>query len=214
MSESKPITFYNHASGPNPRKITILLDELNVPYETIDVANPKEESYLAVNPNGRLPAIHDPNTGLTIWESAAIMEYLVDRYDKDNKLGPITEADKWALKQYMYFQMSGQGPYFGQYVWFNVYHPEDVPSAKERYAAQTERVWGVLDKILEGKQYLLGDRLTYVDLAFVPWDVIALTFKDGALVKEYDPENKYPNFFAWHKRLMERPSVKKAYAPS
>lgn len=116
--------------------------------------------FFEINPNGRLPAIVDPNNNdLTLWESGAILEYIVETYDKENKLNPTDPADKWHLKQYLHFQMSGQGPYYGQFIWFSVYHPEDVPSAKTRYENEIVRVVGVLDTILKGKEYLVGGRV-------------------------------------------------------
>lgn len=113
---------------------------------------------MAINPNGRVPAIKDPNTGLTLWESGAIVEYIVETYDKENKLNLTSVNDKWHLKQYLHFQMSGQGPYYGQAIWFHKYHSEQVQSAKDRYTEQTIRVFSVLNNILEGKEYLVGNK--------------------------------------------------------
>ena len=93
-----------------------------------------------------------------MWESGAILEYLVDTYDKENKLDGENTKDKWLVKQFLMFQMSGQGPYFGQMFWYNVFEPESIPSAKKRYADQTDRVLMVLDKCLEGKEYLVGGK--------------------------------------------------------
>lgn len=110
--------------------------------------------------------------------------------------------------------MSGQGPYFGQAVWFHMFHPEDVKSAKERYEEQVVRVVQVLEEILKGKTYLLGDKLTYVDFAWVPWNGLVMnpaTPLKAAIYDRYDVENKYPNFVAWHNRLMARDSVSKIY---
>ena len=116
--------------------------------------------YFKLSPNGRLPTIVDPNNNdLVLWESGAILEYLVDTYDKENKLNVTDFADKWHLKQYLHFQMSGQGPYFGQFVWFSVYHQENFPSAKERYEKEIVRVIGVLNDILKGKEYLVGGKV-------------------------------------------------------
>ena len=78
----------------------------------------KEEPYISVNPNGRVPAIEDPNTGVTLWESGAIIEYLMDTYDKDGKLHYTNSPEKFTQLSWMHFQMSGQGPYFGQKAWF------------------------------------------------------------------------------------------------
>lgn len=74
----------------------------------IPIENPKDESFTKINPNGRLPAIEDPNTGLTLWESGAIIEYLIETYDKEHKLTFTSAPEKWQLKQYLHFQMSGQ----------------------------------------------------------------------------------------------------------
>ena len=138
-STTKPITFWGSALGPNPGKVYMILKELNIPFEQIEVAlsEIKGPEYTKHNPNGRLPAIHDPNTDLTIWESGAlivsreiswfikhlltvvIQEYLVDKYDKQHKLSyPAGTNEYYLTKQWMYFQMSGQGPYYGQ-AWYN-----------------------------------------------------------------------------------------------
>ncbi|RKK86483.1 hypothetical protein BFJ68_g17139 [Fusarium oxysporum] len=211
MSDIKPITVYVHGKGPNPKKVTILLEELGVPYKAIEIVNPKDESFTKINPNGRLPAIEDPNTGLTLWESGAILEYLVEKYDTKHKLSFDTEPERWYLKQYLHFQMSGQGPYYGQAFWFHFVHPEDVPSAKERYDEQVTRVIEVLDKILESKEYLVGNKFTYADVAFIPWNTAVPIM--GNIWRKSDIENKYKNYMAWHQRLLARPAVAKILTP-
>ncbi|KAM5526425.1 glutathione s-transferase ii [Fusarium oxysporum f. sp. phaseoli] len=226
MSNIEPLTIWVHGKGPNPKKVIIVLEELGIPYKTILVADPKAESYTKINPNGRLPAIEDPNNnGLILWESGAIIEYLVETYDKEHKLTFTSGPEKWYLKQYLHFQMSGQGPYYGQAVWFHVFHPEDVPAAKDRYKEQIVRVIQVLDKILEGKEWLVGGKWyityphlssylqllthlsTYADLACVPWNIL-VPIVDNAWEK-YEVETKYTNFNAWHQRLLARPAVQK-----
>ncbi|KAJ6447061.1 glutathione S-transferase/chloride channel [Purpureocillium lavendulum] len=212
MSGLKPIKVWIHGQGPNPRKVLIALEELGIPYESITIENPKEESFLKINPNGRLPAIQDPNNNdLILWESGAIVEYIVESYDKEHKLTITTSPEKWELKQYLHFQMSGQGPYFGQAVWFRKFHPEDLPSAKKRYDEQTVRVFEVLNRILEGKTYLVGEKFTYADLSFIPWDFVVQGFLTDVWA-DHEVDKKYPNFVAWHKRITERDSVKKVYA--
>lgn len=136
----------------------MVLEELGLPYESHVVAEVKGEAYTKINPNGRTPAIQDPNTGLTLWESGAIMEYLVEQYDKDHKISFDTFPEKYLTKQYLHFQMSGQGPYFGQTTWFRKFHPEQVASAKKRYDEQLVRVVEVLDGILKGKTWLVGEK--------------------------------------------------------
>ncbi|KAM0277674.1 hypothetical protein ACHAQH_005617 [Verticillium albo-atrum] len=210
MSSIKPITLYGHA-GPNPWKVIMILEELSIPYETVNVdfSAIKQEPYTLVNPNGRVPTIVDPNTNITLWESGAIIEYLVETYDKEGKLSISTFPEKHHLRQFLHFQTSGQGPYFGQAVWFSKYHPEDLPSAKERYVQQTLRVFSVLDKLLEGKEYLVGNKCTYADIAFVAWDGAAEAVIVGPDWNEkWEVEKKYPNFVAWHRRVTGRPIIK------
>ncbi|RMJ10121.1 hypothetical protein CDV36_010253 [Fusarium kuroshium] len=211
MSDLKPITVYVHGKGPNPKKVTILLEELGIPYTAVETPNPKAESFVKINPNGRVPAIEDPNTGITLWESGAILEYIIEKYDKDHKFSFDTEPEKWYLKQYLHFQMSGQGPYYGQTMWFHFFHKEQVESAKDRYEEQMVRVVEVLNNILEGKEYLVGNKYTYADLSFIPWNTAVPVV--GDVWKKFDIENKYPNFVAWHNRLMARPAVAKILTP-
>jgi glutathione S-transferase len=163
MSELKPITVYVHSAGPNPFKVIIVLEELSVPYTKIVVDDPKEDWFVAINPNGRVPAIKDPNSNIVLWESGAIMEYLVETYDVDKRLCGASPASKWEIKQYLHFQMSGQGPYYGQAMWFHKC-PQDIPIAKERYVNEIIRVISVLDNILEGKKYLVDDKLSVLTL--------------------------------------------------
>jgi len=207
MSSVKPITLYSHASGPNPWKVAILLEELSIPYETkfIDFADLKKPPYLEINPNGRVPAIQDPNTGITLWESGAINTYLIDTYDTDKKLTYTTSPEKYQVVQWLMFQMSGQGPYFGQAAWFQHFHPEKIPSAIDRYVKEIERVLGVLDSVLKDKEYLVGDgkKCTYADLAFITWGV-AVPF-----LTKIDVAGSYPNYHRWMQALCERPAVKK-----
>lgn len=105
--------------------------------------------------------------------------------------------------------MSGQGPYYGQAIWFVRHHPEKVPSAVERYFKETERVIGVLDTHLQKArtEFLVGNKCTYADLVFVPWAVLVPSFtKDSPI----DVEGKYPHYDQWLKRVCEREAVRKA----
>jgi glutathione S-transferase len=110
MSSSiKPITIHGK-HGPNPPKVRMVCEELGLPYELNDVqfADLKKPEFLKINPNGRMPAIHDPNTDLTLWESGAIIEYLVEKYDTENKLSFASgSTDAYLAKQWLFFQVSG-----------------------------------------------------------------------------------------------------------
>lgn len=229
MSSTKPLVLYSHATGPNPWKVAIILEELKIPYETKSLEFPqmKQEPYESLNPNGRVPAIEDPNTGVKLFEvhpptipsqltktnniqSGAIIEYLIETYDTSAALHSTSSPDKFLEKSWLHFQMSGQGPYFGQKAWFTYFHPEKgITSAIERYANEIKRVVGVIDRHLAktGKPYLVGDKVSYADLAFVPWHMAL-----GFLVPDWDPSKEHPNFTKWNQSLLDRPSVKKITA--
>lgn len=148
---------------------------------------------------------------MTLWESGAIIEYLIATYDTSHTLSFDTSPEKFQTVQFLHYQMSGQGPYFGQAAWFQYYHAEKVPSAVERYQNEIRRVLGVLDGILAGgKEYLVGGKCTYADLAFLPWsaNIQGLLGVDTKQIEEVD----FPNYGRWMKRLSERPAVKKAFA--
>ena len=103
-------TIYFRLTNGHGRKVAIVLKELRIPYETefVDFAEIKKEPYVKVNPNGRVPSITDPNTDTTLWESGAIIEYLIDQYDKDDKLTISKAPEKYYIKQFLHFQMSGE----------------------------------------------------------------------------------------------------------
>lgn len=204
----KPITLWGHGSGPNPWKVAMILEELNVPYthNMVDFPDMKKEPFESINPNGRVPAIEDPNTGITLWESGAILEYLVDTYDKQHNIS-FTAGSKeyYEAKQWLHFQMSGQGPYFGQAVWFTRFHSEKVPSAVDRYVNEIRRVSGVLDRVLKDTEYLVGGKFSYVDAAFVPWYGIVPLFADKLNI-----ETEFPHLNAWLDRVKARTAITKA----
>ncbi|KFY37525.1 hypothetical protein V494_04720 [Pseudogymnoascus sp. VKM F-4513 (FW-928)] len=206
----KPITLYSHSKGPNPWKVAMILAELNIPYtsEYLNFPELKQEPYEKICINGRVPAIYDPNTDITLWESGAITEYLVETYDKENLLTYDTVPEKFLVKQWLYFQVSGQGPYFGQSIWFEKYHQEKLPSAQRRYKDQVLRVYDVLNRALEGKDYLVGDKCTYADISFMAWDYrYQAIFTDGEFASE-ELEKKYPNYVRWHKAIAARKAIK------
>lgn len=114
----KTLTHWGGVGGPNPSKVAIILSELSLPYESHYIAlhNIKNPSYLLLNPNGRLPTLIDPNNSdFKLWESGAIIEYLIAKYDNDHLISYESgSAQDWECKQWLYFQVSGQGPYYGQ----------------------------------------------------------------------------------------------------
>ncbi|OAX77471.1 hypothetical protein ACJ72_08231 [Emergomyces africanus] len=241
VSTIKPLILYGIISTPNPLKVAIILHELKLPYtvSNIDFHQVKTPALTNLNPNGRMPALTDPNTGLTIWESGAIIEYLIATYDNNNDNGGERKlsfepgsADHWHAIQWLYFQISGQGPYFGQAVWFRHRHPEELPSALERYEKEIRRVCGVLEGWLGGKlgqgqeqgssgdvgssgkvrKYLVGEKYSFADLAFIPWHGYVQGLIDAGTTGKYDEEKEFPHMHAWMERLMARDAVKDAMA--
>lgn len=208
MSSIKPIVLYG-AAGPNPIKVRMLIEELGIPHEikAISFADVKGPEFTAVNPNGRMPAIHDPNTGLTLWESGAIIEYLIEKYDTKHTLSFEPNSNEaWLAKQWLYFQTTGQGPYYGQAVWFTKYHPEQIDSAKQRYYKEIQRVTSVLEGHLKKQPkgsdgpWLVGGKFSYADLAFVPWQNYAGDLTDVT---------EYTEVKAWLERLRAKAGIKK-----
>jgi glutathione S-transferase len=205
MSTLKPIKIWGDKTTPNPPKVLIILEELNLPYEYIEVgfAELKQKPYTDLNPNGRMPTIEDPNTGLVLWETGAILQYLIGTYDKDGKISYSSGNEQWQQLQWLSYQISGQGPYFGQYTWFSYFYPEKIPGVIDRYLKEAERVNGVLDSHLQKHEWLVGDKCTFADLAFLTW---ANTIKGAAGDKM---TVDYPAYDAWVAKMNERPAVKK-----
>ncbi|KAI0545452.1 glutathione S-transferase [Xylaria curta] len=220
----QPIKVYNgrHGTGPNPWKVIIVLAELDLPYqiEWIDYSESKEEPYTLLNPNGRLPAMVDPNKGVTLFESGAIINYIVDVYDKNCKLtyGDDRLAEKYQVQSWLMLQMSGQGPMFGQMVWFTYFHVEEnLTTPIKRYTTETKRICSVIDNALRKRRaelsiskeepvWLVGEHYTYADLSFVMWNRILL---NQSTPEDENWENEMPEFYRWHKSLVSLPAVSK-----
>lgn len=180
--------------SPACRKINFVLEVLGLSYEQVNLDFQKNEhkgpEFLKINPNGRIPALVDhDNNDFTIWcahltvvthlgllsnefcrESNAITQYLVDRYDKERKISVAPGTEEYYTQlQWLYFQASGQGPYYGQAGWFLLYSPEKIPSAIERYRNEIRRVLGVLESVLSNREWLVGDKATVADISFIPY---------------------------------------------
>lgn len=162
-----------------------------------------------------MPILEDPNTGITIWESGAIIQYLIQKYDKDHKLSFVPDTpDYWNATQLLFFQVSGQGPYYGQAFMFKQFIKPLIPVALERYVNEIQRVSGVLEGLLvkarpdaDGHKWLVAGKLSYVDFSFLLYQIIAMRFyqEDG-----YDEAKNFPAIKKWRETLMKRNSVKTA----
>jgi len=155
-----------------------------------------------------VPALEDPNTGVTSWESGAVLNYLLRVYDKSNKLGPVgdSEQSRVDFDKWTFFLVSSLGPMMGQVNWFRHYHSSKNDDALKRYEEQTYRCFGVLDGHLKksgGKFVLGGDRLSAVDLHCYPW-----VYQHGFAGLGME---KYPNLEKWLKNVGELKEIKAAY---
>ncbi|KAI1338951.1 glutathione S-transferase [Xylariaceae sp. FL0016] len=214
-SDLKPIKLYGHW-GLNPIKVALAFEELGLPYEIskVEMADVKGPDFVAVNPNGRLPAIYDPNTDITLWESAAILEYIVERYDTSHKLSfEHGSADSYHARQWLYFQASGQGPYYGQGFWFKNFASEKIPLAIERYVKELNRVSAVLEGHLARQKesaggegpWLIGNKFSFVDIAWFPWQYMC----EPAYTKEEYDLDTYPHVKDWLDNIVARKTAPK-----
>lgn len=181
------------------------------------IAEHKTPEMLKLNPNGRLPILIDhKNNNFTLWESGAIVQYLVDKYDTEKKISFSEETDRYHAIQWLAFQISGQGPYYGQLGWFALYHHEKLPSAINRYAEEIHRIMSVLDGVLKSRPSgsLVGDKISYADISFVPWQNLMLYLNNEPLIERKldNWEDEYPAVSKWVKTVMDRPAVKSARA--
>ncbi|KAJ3554307.1 hypothetical protein NM688_g3180 [Phlebia brevispora] len=213
MSHGKQFTLYTHNNGPNGWKVAIVLEELGLTYEPIYLDFQKGEQkapeHTKYNPNGRIPTLIDhKNDDFVLWESDAILTYLVDKYDPEHKISAATEGDRFHQLQWLFFQSSGQGPYFGQAAWFTFFHSEKIPSAIERYRNEILRVLGVLNGVLDKQEWLVGGKPTIADISFVPWNQFALNILSSQ-IEGFSFQKEFPAVSAWHAKLEARASVKK-----
>lgn len=208
------IQLYSFAT-PNGVKVSIALEELGLPYEPhrvhIGEDDQKTAEFLSLNPNGKIPAIIDPHgpgdAPLGLFESGAILQYLAE---KTGKLLPGDPARRIETLQWVYFQMGGVGPMFGQFGHFYKFAADKVtdPYPVERYANETRRLLGVLEGRLGERNWIMGDDYTIADVAIFPW-VRTLDLFYGAA--DYLKLNEFPSVRAWLERCMERPASRKGF---
>lgn len=194
---------------PNGHKITIFLEEAGLDYVihkvNIGTGDQFKPDFLAIAPNNRMPAIvdHAPLDGgkpISIFESGAILQYLAE------KTGKFLAADlrvRTETMQWLFWQMGGLGPMAGQNGHFNVYAPEKLPYAIDRYTKETNRLYGVLNKRLANREFLAGD-YSIADMACYPWIVPYENHKQKL--------EDFPHLHRWFKTIKARPAVVKAYA--
>lgn len=189
---------------PNGRKVSIMLEEVALPYQVVPIDIGKgeqfEPSYLAINPNNKIPAIVDEETGQSFFESGVILLYLAE---KSGQLLPDDVHDKWQVMQWLMWQMAGQGPMLGQAHHFLHFNPGKSEYAEDRFLQEARRLYGVLDTQLGQKRHVAVDELTIADIAIWPW-VSRYQFHKIDL-------HDFPNVLEWYLRLAQRPAFQAGY---
>ena len=206
-TQTKPIDLYFWPT-PNGFKVTIYLEELDIPYTVhpinIGQGDQFKPEFLAFSPNNRMPAIIDPEgpdgEPISVFESGAILQYLGRKF---GAFYPSDERGRVKVEEWLMWQMGGFGPMLGQNHHFNQYAPEDVPYAKKRYTDETHRLYGVLNRQLEGRDYITGE-YSIADMACIGW-------AKGWENQKMDI-TEFPNVDRWLKTMMARPAVERGLA--
>ena len=192
---------------PNGRKISILLEELGVPYEAHSIDLSKDEQFSKefskISPNNKIPAIVDRETGVEMMETGAIMLYLSNKYGKFQCEG----AEYWQMVEWLMWQMAGFGPMLGQVHHFVKYNKGKSEYSEKRYYNEAKRLYNVLEKQLEGRDFIAGEgkgSYSIADMSCWPW-VSRFEWQEIDL-------NLYPNIKDWYIRISNRPAVQKGYS--
>jgi GST-like protein len=202
------IDFY-YWTTPNGHKITLFLEETGLPYTlhpvNIGVGDQFKPEFLAIAPNNRIPAIVDqaPSDGgppLSVFESGAILLYLAE---KTGHFLPTDPRRRIEVMEWLFWQMAGLGPMLGQNHHFTHYAPEKIPYAQDRYLKETGRLYAVLDRHLEGRDFIAGD-YSIADMACYPW--IVPHQRQGQTLDDF------PQIKRWFESIRERPATVRAYA--
>ena len=201
---------------PNGVKVSIMLEETELPYEPHFIDIGKNETwipeYLALNPNGKIPAIVDPNgpggKPLALFESGAILLYLAE---KTGQLLPSEPARRYETIQWVFFQMAAVGPMFGQLGFFHKFAGREIEDKRplERYRNESKRLLGVIETRLEGRDWIMGQDYTIADISLLGWVRNLIGFYGAGELVEFDSLKRVP---AWLERGLARPAVQRGLA--
>jgi GSH-dependent disulfide-bond oxidoreductase len=190
--------------GPNPRKITIFLEEVAIPYnwKAVDVYSGEHLSpdFLNINPNGRLPALQDtqgPDGEIVLWESGAILQYLAE---KTGRLLPQDGALRYEVLKWVYFQVA-HAPYLGNAHLYRVMYRDAIPEVIRRFTIESTRIYGVLNDQLATSEYIVGDQYSIADIAWFPW----IEYHDW----QGQTLSSFPNIDRWFRTLRARPAIQR-----
>jgi GSH-dependent disulfide-bond oxidoreductase len=195
-------------STPNGIKPTIMLEELQVPYE-IKLINIREgeqftPEFQRISPNSKIPVIYDPEMDFYLFESVAILQYLAEKH---KQFLPEDRVPRFNVLKWCYFQVGHVGPMFGQYGHFHLYAPEEIPYAQQRYGDEVLRLMGVMDQQLMQHAYISGTEYTIADMAIWPWLYCYENFYETPIDRK-----QFPALFQWYKTIGKRSEVEAALA--
>ena len=189
---------------PNGRKISIMLEEIGLPYQVISIDITKgrqhEADFLKISPNAKIPAIVDHDAGMSLMESGAILIYLAE---KTGKFLPGEGEARARTIEWLMFQMGGVGPMLGQTHHFVKFNPDVSEYATDRFSKEATRLYGVMDKRLADTPYLAGNEYSIADIATWPW-VSRFEWQQIDLAK-------FSNLCRWYKEIASRPAVQRGY---
>jgi GST-like protein len=198
---------------PNGVKVSIMLEEIGLPYEVhlVDFGkdDQKTPEFLSLNPNGKIPAIIDPNgpgaKPLGLFESGAILQYLAE---KTGKLLPDDAARRYETIQWVHFQIGGIGPMFGQVGYFHKFAGKEIADKRplQRYVAESKRLLEVIETRLEGRQWIMDDEYSIADISMLGWVRNLIGFYGAREVVEFDGLKSVP---AWLALGLARPAVQR-----
>jgi len=198
---------------PNGVKVSIMLEEIGLPYEVhlvdFNKDDQKTPEFLSLNPNGKIPAILDLNgpggKPLGLFESGAILQYLAE---KTGKLLPSDPARRYETLQWLHFQMGGIGPMFGQLGFFHKFAGKDYEDKRprDRYVAEAKRLLGVLETRLAGRLWIMDEEYTIADISMLGWVRNLIGFYGARELVDFDTLNHVP---AWLERGLARPAVQR-----
>src|SRR6267154_289441 len=198
---------------PNGVKVSIMLEEIGLPYEVhlvdFNKDDQKTPEFLSLNPNGKIPAILARNgpggKPLGLFESGAILQYLAE---KTGKLLPADAARRWETIEWVYFQMAAVGPMFGQVGYFHKFAGREIEDKRplECYRSESQRLLGVLEQRLEGREWIMGDIYTIADISLIGWVRNLTTLIDAGDLVHYDELKNVP---AWLQRCLARVAVQR-----
>jgi len=198
---------------PNGVKVSIMLEEIGLPYEPhlVDFGkdDQKTPEFLSLNPNGKIPAIIDPDgprgRPLGLFESGAILQYLGE---KTGKLLPADPARCWETIEWVHFQMGAIGPMFGQVGFFNKFAGKDYEDKRprDRYVGESKRLLAVMEQRLDGRGWFMGDEYTIADISMLGWVRNLINFYEARELVVFDSLKHVP---AWLERGLARPAVQR-----